>query len=598
MALATKTPDDATTEPPADDRQPTEAKIRAQLERILASRCFEQAGRSSAFLKFVTEQLLAGQADRLKGYTIALEVFARPADFDAQTDPLVRVEAGRLRRRLFEYYAVEGQSDELRVTLPRGSYATVWSYAPRAEPPATAPPETPASDIALAAPSRGKRRRRFRSMLAAAILLIAIGFFAARELFPPRAPSYPTFAEALARNDRPPIVVLPFEDLSSQASLRRLADAITEETLLLLNAPELFVVATEPRGSASRPNLQTNVPDAVGAAYLLSGSVREGSDGIRVTARLVVAATGTQLWASAFDEPSSVRQSPTEQGRVARKIAAVADPYGPIFEEELARIATLPAERLRTRDCVVKYYDYRRSFDDDAYRSALDCFERATKTEPKRANAWAGLASLLTDHFAYLHGPTPADDRAALKRALEAARAAMDIDGNTMLGNLALARVQFFTREDFHGAAERALALRPNNAEVLSVVGATLIFTGDTRRGVELTERAIALVQNSPPPYFAILALGAIAEGRFGDALAAALKIDSPDWPTGYLVVAAAAGLAGRLDVAQRALARARELNPRITDEIPMLLDRWRIVGPLREAFQRGLDVARPPPTG
>src|ERR1044071_4416587 len=111
-------------------REPTPAEIQAQLARILGSRCFEQAGRSSKFLRFAAEQTLAGQGERLKGYTVAVEVFGRPADFDAQNDPLVRVEAGRRRRRLAEYYAGEGRRDELRVDLPRGGYAVVWSYLP------------------------------------------------------------------------------------------------------------------------------------------------------------------------------------------------------------------------------------------------------------------------------------------------------------------------------------------------------------------------------------------------------------------------------------------------------------------------------------
>jgi adenylate cyclase len=591
--LATQTPNDAATE----DRQPTAAEIRAQLERILASQCFQQAGRSSTFLKFVTEQTLAGQADRLKGYTIAIEVFGRPPDFDAQNDPLVRVEAGRLRRRLFEYYAVEGQSDEVRVTLPRGSYVATWAYAPRAETVAgaTEAPAPPNATRAVAntAVSRGKRRRRLRSMVAAATVLIAIGFFAARELTPPSAPpSYPTLAEALARDDRPPIVVLPFEDLSSQANVRNLADSITEETLLLLNAPELFVVATEPRAGAVRADSQARVPQGAGPAYVLSGSVRDGNDGIRVTARLVVASSGTQVWANAFDEPSSIRRSAAEQGQLARKIAAVADPYGPIFELELQRISRLPAEQLRTRDCMIKYYDYRRSFDRAAYRSAVDCFERATTADAMTADSWAGLALLLADHFGYVLGPTLADDRAALDRALEAARNSMDIDGNSMLGNLALARVQFFNREDFQRAADRALALRPNNAEVLSFIGALLVYTGETRRGLELTQRAIELVPKPPAPYYTILAMGAIREGRFEDAMAAALKIDSPTWPAGYLVVAAAAGLAGR------ARARALEISPRVEEGIPILLDRWRIDGGFRETLERGFAIARPPRTG
>ena len=98
---------------PHDDepKKPSASEVRAALERILASRCFQQAGRASDFLRFVVEQTLAGSGHRLKGYTIGVEVFGRPADFDAQSDALVRVEAGRLRRRLVEYYASEGIAD-------------------------------------------------------------------------------------------------------------------------------------------------------------------------------------------------------------------------------------------------------------------------------------------------------------------------------------------------------------------------------------------------------------------------------------------------------------------------------------------------------
>ena len=114
--------DDSAVQGSAGPTQPSPEEVRAALERILASRCFEQAARSSAFLRFVVEQTLAGQGGRLKGYTIAVEVFGRPPDFDAQTDPLVRVEAGRLRRRLIEYvcednreYADEEGATRLRL---------------------------------------------------------------------------------------------------------------------------------------------------------------------------------------------------------------------------------------------------------------------------------------------------------------------------------------------------------------------------------------------------------------------------------------------------------------------------------------------------
>src|SRR5512139_796988 len=119
--------------------KPSAGEVRAALERILASRCFQQAGRASDFLRFVVEQTLAGSGQRLKGYTIGVEVFGRPADFDAQSDALVRVEAGRLRRRLVEYYASEGIADPVRITLPRGTYATEHQYTSEAEQAAPAP---------------------------------------------------------------------------------------------------------------------------------------------------------------------------------------------------------------------------------------------------------------------------------------------------------------------------------------------------------------------------------------------------------------------------------------------------------------------------
>ena len=98
------------------------ADIREQLKRILASADFAKSERMSRFLTFVVEQTLAGHSDRLKGYTIGLEVFDRPDDFDPQIDSIVRVEAGRLRERLSRYYLGDGASDPVRIDMPKGSY--------------------------------------------------------------------------------------------------------------------------------------------------------------------------------------------------------------------------------------------------------------------------------------------------------------------------------------------------------------------------------------------------------------------------------------------------------------------------------------------
>jgi hypothetical protein len=96
--------------------------IRHQLHRILNSGPFHQSQRRQRFLEYLVNETLAGRSDRLKGYNVALAVFDRPETFDPILDPVVRIEAGRLREKLREYYDTDGQGDPVRIDLPKGSY--------------------------------------------------------------------------------------------------------------------------------------------------------------------------------------------------------------------------------------------------------------------------------------------------------------------------------------------------------------------------------------------------------------------------------------------------------------------------------------------
>jgi len=97
-------------------------RVRAQLNRILMSPTFVDAGRASAFLRFIVELALDGRTNEIKESVIAVEVLGRSSSFDSKTDPIVRVEAGRLRDRLHEYYHGHGSADDLLISVPRGGY--------------------------------------------------------------------------------------------------------------------------------------------------------------------------------------------------------------------------------------------------------------------------------------------------------------------------------------------------------------------------------------------------------------------------------------------------------------------------------------------
>ena len=104
----------------------SERAIREQVERIVSSASFHPSDRLKHFITFVSGQALQGKADSLKEYVIGVHVFGRESAFDPRTDPVVRVQARRLRARLEKYYRDEGQNDEILVDLPKGGYAPVF----------------------------------------------------------------------------------------------------------------------------------------------------------------------------------------------------------------------------------------------------------------------------------------------------------------------------------------------------------------------------------------------------------------------------------------------------------------------------------------
>jgi hypothetical protein len=152
--------------------------VRAELERILSSRFFKNAVRSRQFLEFVVRHTIEGRSEQLKERTIGTEVFHRAPGYATGDDPVVRVQAGEVRRRLEQYYQDSRNSSGMRIELPVGSYAPRIQWAGRDTTPATEKTETelPAAVV------RGAPTRRGQSwwLLAAVALVVA---FAAAAVF-------------------------------------------------------------------------------------------------------------------------------------------------------------------------------------------------------------------------------------------------------------------------------------------------------------------------------------------------------------------------------------------------------------------------------
>jgi len=113
--------------------EPGAEAVRSELDRLLASPFFNHSRRFPNFLRFVVEHTLAGDVEKIKERTLGIEIFGRDADYDTATDPIVRVTAAEIRKRVAQYYQDPAHNHELRISLPSGSYVPQFHW-PSAEP--------------------------------------------------------------------------------------------------------------------------------------------------------------------------------------------------------------------------------------------------------------------------------------------------------------------------------------------------------------------------------------------------------------------------------------------------------------------------------
>ena len=559
--------------------EPTAPEVRTALDRVLRSRTFEHADRASNFLRFVVAETLAGRGERLKGYTVAVQVFGRPADFDAQTDPLVRVEAVRLRQRLVEYYAGEGSADPVRLVLPRGGYAVVAAY--------TQAPETPPGRRSwprLAALLGAGRRRPWLAAVFA--VTVAAIVFVLLNPEPTAAPGLAAVPPERAHKTR--IVVVPLENLSADSRFDRLAASLTEEILLRLGELDLFVIATQ----ATWYGPGSPLDGVLGAehSYVLTGSVRDSDEGPRVTLRIIAAETGDQIWSAAYDEAPDLERDPVEQGNIARAVAAAAAPFGPVFQAELA-LARRAAHTLELPDCQTRYREFRRVTDPAQFPEALACFQSLVERQPKLAYAWAGLAMLFVDEHTF-HASVDGESE-SLEKARAAVRTAMELDSDNVLANAALTRVQYYSGDPaFLHTAQRTLALDPNNPEMLGLFGIILAAYGDVTHGLELVAQAQRLAARPRPIFNLAYVFAHLQDGNPCAALPLAQELDMPRWFVAHMVTAAAAGLCGDRAAATEARLKLLALSPHIERDLPGLVEVWHFDPRLHDAILRGLRAA------
>ncbi|HEY1756418.1 MAG TPA: tetratricopeptide repeat protein [Bryobacteraceae bacterium] len=407
-------------------RTATPREIRAQLEKLLASPLFERSKRMSRFLRFSVEHALAGTGDQVKEYLVGVEVFDRDSDYDPRVDPIVRVEARRLREKVNAYYESAGQADPVYIELPKGVYTPVFHL---------------------------------------------------RDSRP--------VARAVSEPARTSIAVLPFANFSPQSGDDYFSDGLTEELILLLTQVQGLRVVAWHSASQFRGREQDlhSIRQQLNVDAALFGSVRRSPSRVRVTAQLIDTGSGAYLWSEGFDrhmhDVLSIQEE-IAQAIVATLKLALRSPSAlaplPMKESRQASqaietTAEKPVARRVAKRVNVECYNlclqarfHARKRTSDGLRHSLDCYTEAISVDPESATAHAGLAdaySLLAD-YGILH------PREAMPRAKAAAQRALELNPDSAEANTALAFIRSlydWKWEEGEVLYRRAIALNPGYSQ-------------------------------------------------------------------------------------------------------------------------------------
>jgi len=190
------------------------------LARVLASKTFAEVFRLKKFLEYVVTETIAGRGDRLKGFVIACDVFGKEDPSDAQTTTVVRVEAGRLRRRLKDYYESEGRDDPIRISIPKGHYSACFSAAKEST-----------THGPLRTPGAGRQLLQKPGIWVLLAALLALLVFSVWKLQPDS-----TAESGVLPDIRPTIAVLPFENLTGEDPDNSFAIGLTEDIVIDLGS--------------------------------------------------------------------------------------------------------------------------------------------------------------------------------------------------------------------------------------------------------------------------------------------------------------------------------------------------------------------------
>ena len=569
------------------DQSRTE-QVRDHLKEVLQSHEFASSKRAQEFLTLLVERALAGEFDLLRERMIGAELFQRPVGYDTANDPVVRVKATEVRKKLALYYLERTSKSDVRIDLPSGTYVPQFLFEPDKMPadhPLQAVGDSGQQSQAVGHretepsgyPSRFASEQKTMSLwFRSAIAALAIGVLALAGYLGYRA----WRSNSLARTSIRSIAIMPFDNVSGDPRQDYFADGMTEELIADLGRVSSLHVISK-TSSMSYKGTKKALPEIakeLSVDGVVEGTVLRDGNQVRITVDLIDARTDHPIWTHSYvRETGDVLTLQSELAdALADAVSVNVMPKQPSHPIQVLSVSP-EAEDL--------YFQGMQRFNELDIYGALSDFEQAVKSTPNFAQAHAALA---TCYGRLGESGVLAYSEAFSKQRMEATKA-IELDPSMPEGHAELANAAMNLNWDWATAAtefNRALELNPNVAPIHERYAVYLERTGnmseaiaEARRGLELDplsersftnaaftyyfsrryDEAIATTQNGPRQQGDPFLLGdvLVEKGMYKDAINEFLKEGDSPHKLGHLGNAYAR--AGQVREARKILAELIE---------------------------------------
>jgi tetratricopeptide (TPR) repeat protein len=518
----------------------TSSDIRAEVDRMSVSDVFLSSPQLVAFLRFVIESTLHGKQDRIKAYTIGVEVLRRDTKFDPQIDPIVRVEATRLRRAIERYYATAGVDDPIIVDVPRGSY--VPTFRRRNLEATQSPPIQKAA----------KRHINIHpGALASFIALLLIGALATAVYL--LRPGTQQSVSALHPGNGMPNLVLERFEVTGSADPKAISAIVLFEKL---------------RDALSRFDAINVMSDSVSTSELADFRLRESIEYrdnslANVRFSLLDVDQGQIIWTRTFDKLAMTQDRAAVEFDIVRNVSStLLQPFGVVRARARAKHSENNWGDPRYI-CLLDASDAFRTFEAGEYDQARICLEQLTAIGSNFNEGFSYLASYYNREYLYGFGKG-ADNPRLLDRALQLARRGIELNPTGARAHQVLSTV-LFTRHDISAAfaaLENAMELNPYDVIISYEYGGRLITSGEIEKGLKVLQQFSDQSAVLPSWHHFYLFLGNYLNGNIAEATRQANSMTSDSYSHGLVARALTAAANGDRAKAQDALKQLVRMRP------------------------------------